>query len=153
TRYAELDAIQADVAELEARRNPNEAEVIERAEAARAQAQESAEALEGALSQVERRAGPPSESLKQLFRKVARAIHPDLAEDEAARAKRQQLMAAANHAYETGDETRLVAILTEWEESPEAVAGHGAAADLLRAIRQIAGAQERIETIARELAD
>lgn len=151
-RYTELDAIEAEIAELELCREPGSAELVERAEAARARAQESEEALETGRSLPQRRAGPPPESLKKLFRKVARVIHPDLAEDDAARARRQDLMAAANLAFETGDELRLSVLLREWEESPEAVAGHGLAADLLRAIRRIAHAEERLTAVEQEIA-
>ncbi len=45
----------------------------------------------------------PSESLKQLYRQIAKKIHPDLATDEAERVRRQDLMAAVNQAYEDGD--------------------------------------------------
>ncbi len=149
-RYAELDTLRAEIAEIEARLAPGDVELLERAEEARAQAQQTLDALEGAQDP----SAPPitmSESLKKLFRQVARVIHPDLAEDEESRAKRQELMAAANRAYETGDETRLAAILQEWEESPEAVSGQSAAADLLRAIRQIARVQERTRSREREI--
>src|SRR5205823_5034846 len=56
-RYAELDATEADIAEIEAQREPENAELMERAEAARARAQESAEALDAGRSLPERRAG------------------------------------------------------------------------------------------------
>ena len=45
--------------------------------------------------------------MKRLYREVAKRIHPDLTSDRADRAKRQQLMAEANEAYERGDEARL----------------------------------------------
>lgn len=151
-QYAALDLFDAELAELRAALAPANIELLEQAEAARARAQESAEAIEGTRAVSSRRAGPPSESLKQLFRKVARVIHPDHAEDEVARAKRQQLMAAANRAYETGDESQLAALLREWEDSPEAVTGHTPAAELLRAVRQVARVQERIDAVERELA-
>jgi hypothetical protein len=41
-------------------------------------------------------------------------------------------MAEANAAYEKGDETRLHAILQEWESSSEAVKGDGVVAELVR---------------------
>ena len=46
----------------------------------------------------------PSDSLKKLYREVAKRVHPDLATDEEERTKRQDLMAAANQAYEEGNE-------------------------------------------------
>jgi hypothetical protein len=150
-RYAELDEIEAEVAEAASHRNPEDLDLYERAEAARARAHESADALGSARAPVEERLGPPPESLKQLFRQIARLIHPDLAEDDRTRAKREELMAAANRAYRTGKEEELAAILRDWEESPEAVAGHDAAAELLRAVRQVAHVQERIETLDRQI--
>jgi hypothetical protein len=151
-RYAELDEIEADIAEIEAALAPGSVELLERAEEARARAQESADALDAGRALPERGPGPPSESLKKLFRKIARVIHPDLAENEEARAKRQMLMAAANRAYVTGDEDQLASLLKEWEESPEAVVGQGPVAELLRAIRQIARVRERLEGLAGEIA-
>jgi chromosome segregation ATPase len=56
-------------------------------------------------------------------------------------------MAEANRAYEEGDEERLRVILQEWESSPEAVKGEGAGADLVRVIRKIAQAEERLRAI------
>jgi hypothetical protein len=150
-RYAELDALEAEVAERQARRDPENLELVERAEQARARAQESEEALE-ARPLANPRRGVPSASLKRLFRQIARVIHPDLAEDEEVRTRRQMLMAAANRAYETGDEAQLASILKEWEESSEAVVGHGSAAELLRAIRQIARVRERIAVLDGEIA-
>jgi hypothetical protein len=150
-RYAELDAFEAEIAEIEAQREPSNLDLLARAEEARARAQESADAFEG-RALAEQRPGPPSESLKQLFRRVARLIHPDLAEDEATRARRQELMTAANRAYETGDETQLASLLRQWEESPESVTGHNPAAELLRAVRQIARMRERIDAIDQEIA-
>ena len=61
-------------------------------------------------------------------------------------------MAEANDAYAIGDETRLQAILHEWDTSPEAVKGDGVAAELLRAIRKIAQVEDRLRVIEAELA-
>jgi DnaJ-domain-containing protein 1 len=95
----------------------------------------------------------PSESLKKLYREVAKRIHPDLATDEEERQRRQNLMAEANQAYEDGDDERLRAILHGWESSPESVKGEGAAAELIRTIRKIAQSQERLKTIQEEIED
>jgi DnaJ-domain-containing protein 1 len=93
----------------------------------------------------------PSESLKKLYREVAKRIHPDLATDEEERQRRQHLMAEANQAYEDGDEERLRAILHGWESSPELVKGEGVAAELIRTIRKIVQSQERLKTIQQEI--
>ncbi|WP_299489292.1 J domain-containing protein [Acaryochloris sp. IP29b_bin.137] len=93
----------------------------------------------------------PSVQLKQLYREVAKRIHPDLATDPKERERREQLMALVNRAYESGDEAQLRAILQDWESSPDSVQGEGATADLIRTIRQIAQSQERLQSIEAKL--
>jgi DnaJ-domain-containing protein 1 len=93
----------------------------------------------------------PSDHLKQLYREVAKRIHPDLATDPEEQAKRADLMAAANRAYEQGDEQRLQTILNNWELSPESVAGQGTEAELIRTIRKIAQSQHRLTLIEQKL--
>ena len=61
-------------------------------------------------------------------------------------------MAEANGAYEKGDETRLHAILQEWESSPEAVKGDGLGVELVRVIRKVEQVEERLRVIADEIA-
>jgi DnaJ-domain-containing protein 1 len=92
----------------------------------------------------------PSDSLKKLYREVAKQVHPDLATDEADRARRQELMAAANQAYEEADEERLKEILHKWQSSPESVKGEGIGAELIRLLRQIAQSGERLKAIEQE---
>lgn len=62
-------------------------------------------------------------------------------------------MAAANLAYERGDETRLRALLEDWESSPESVEGEGIAADLIRTIRKIHQARRRLPLVEAEILD
>jgi DnaJ-domain-containing protein 1 len=92
----------------------------------------------------------PSDSLKKLYREVAKKIHPDLATDETERLRRQELMAEANTAYEAGDEERLRSILNTWEISPESAQGEGIAVALIRVIRKIAQVQNRLRGIEEE---
>lgn len=90
---------------------------------------------------------PAQKSLKSLYREVAKAIHPDLASDDEQRLRRQELMAVANSAYETGDRTVLEEILHEWEQGPEMVSGVDIAMELVRVIRQIARAQQNMYAV------
>lgn len=81
-----------------------------------------------------------SDAVRKLFRDVAKSIHPDLARDDDARARRHALMVAANRAYALGDEEQLRVILQAWERSPDAVSGsdvHALAARLERRLAQI----------------
>jgi hypothetical protein len=94
-----------------------------------------------------------SEDAKRLFRQLARLIHPDLAGDPQERERRTNLMVAANDAYEQGDVAALERLLEDWQASPEAVTGSGAAADLERTLRRIAQAEAGMRHIDEELAE
>lgn len=151
-KYSELDEIQAQIAEAKMRIMPSDRRTQEEAVRARARAEASSDAT---ASEIARKVEEfkPSENLKNLYREVAKRIHPDLAENEIELLRRQQLMAEANSAYEEGDETRLRAILTEWENSPEAVKGDSPGSKLVRVIRKIAQAEARLSAIDSETAE
>ena len=107
-RYAELDEVEAEIADRLARSSPQDQEMRMRAAQARDRAKESAH--ESKI--VQKTAGraekfKPSDDLKKLYRDVAKAIHPDLATDDEDRARRQRFMAEANQAYEEGNAIRL----------------------------------------------
>lgn len=97
-------------------------------------------------------AGVP-DGLKQMFRNVAKALHPDLAMDAPARDRRQSLMAEANRAYAERDAERLRLILRSWEESPEAVDASHPYGERLRAERRIAQIEQRLMQIDVEFAE
>ncbi len=147
-RYAELDEVAAQIADLLSRSSPQDQKMHMRAAEARDQANESAhesKMIQETAGQAEK--FKPSDALKKLYRDVAKSIHPDLATDDDDRARRQRFMAEANQAYEEGNEIRLGEILHEWESSPDAIKGEGVAAELIRVIRKIAQVQERLRTI------
>jgi len=91
-----------------------------------------------------------SDTVRRLFRDVAKAIHPDLAGDAAARDRRHALMVEANRAYALGDEDRLRFILESWERSPQAVQGGDAEAMRLRLQRRIGQIEDQIDMIVRD---
>lgn len=93
-----------------------------------------------------------SDAVRKLFRDVAKAIHPDLARDEAARDRHHALMVEANRAYALGDEEELRRILRAWERSPEAVRGSDPEAVRVRLVRRITQLEEQIGQLADELA-
>lgn len=150
-RYTKLDEIEAQIAEALARLNPKDSKAKKQAAEARTKAQESTQTTDNIQEPKQQNQFKPSESLKKLYREVAKRIHPDLATDEEERTRRQHLMAEANRAYKEGDEERLEAILREWESSPESVKGEGTGTDLVRAIRKIAQVEERLRTIEVEI--
>jgi hypothetical protein len=150
-RYAQLDKLEAEIAELFASRAPENREAQERAQQSRAQARESSEAAGQAESFGETEDFIPSDTLKRLYHEIARRMHPDMADDPEERKRRESIMAEATNAYERGDEARLRQILAEWESSPESVKGEGAGADLVRVIRKMAQVERRLQAIATQI--
>lgn len=148
-RYAELDEIAALLAEAEARRHPQDDQFQHRAR----EAQERARSSTGAAEETN---GPddfkPTRALRDLYRQVAKCVHPDLAANGQECPRRNRLMVEANRAYGEGDEESLRAILNEWQSAPESVKGEGTGADLVRVIRQIAQVRRRLEEIERDTA-
>jgi hypothetical protein len=157
--HAELDRLEARIAEHDARLRPRDAAYQARAQEARARAAESAGALgaDSADGSADATAGmtgfSPTESLKRLYREAALRVHPDLAADPADRPRRERFMMRVIEAYRAGDEARLRQILLEWERSPEAVQGEGAGADLVRLIRRVAQVRERVAAAEAALSD
>lgn len=93
---------------------------------------------------------PPDTSsmnIKSLYRGVAKAVHPDLASDESDRLRRQELMAFANQAYESGDRKSLEELFRDWEAGTGTVSGMDVASELVRVIRQIARMQQNIHAV------
>jgi len=151
-KLAQLDGIEAQIAEIIARLDPKNEEVKKEADRRRTQAQESADAT-GSIAAEEYEAEPfkPSEDLKQLYRDLAKKVHPDLAPDEQARERRHRFMQEVNQAYSERNEDRLRSLLNEWENRPDSVSGEGTGAELIRIIRQIARVHNRIEAISQEV--
>lgn len=89
-------------------------------------------------------------SLKSLYRGVAKAVHPDLASDEADRRRRQELMALANEAYQTGNRQVLSDLLSEWEQTPVYSSDLDIAMELVRVIRQISLVEQNIHAMIRQ---
>jgi hypothetical protein len=157
SRYAELDELEARLAETLAKRNPNDEMARYRAEAARKQADATSHAKrepEQPVDTAELLHFEPSDELKQLYRSGAKRIHPDLAplgtsaeENE----RRTAAMASFSDAYVRGDETAMRIILAEWDARPEMVEGADVAAELVRVIRQIAQVERRLEAVRVEL--
>jgi hypothetical protein len=144
--YAELDSVEAEIARLLADRfdkdQPAAKAATARAKEAEARARDSASEADNAEAQ----AAPqvePTPSLKALYRKVAKAVHPDLAGDDVERARRTALMAAASKAYALGDEQALRRIFEGETARPEAVIGEHVGSRLVRVLRKIAQVQAR----------
>jgi hypothetical protein len=93
-----------------------------------------------------------TDAVRKLFRDVAKAVHPDLADSEHARQRRHTLMIEANRAYARGDERRLRAILHTWESGPVALPVSDADAVRLQLLRRLAQIQAELEACDGDLA-
>jgi hypothetical protein len=149
TKYAELDEVNARIAEQIARQHVGDRQREGAAQQARKQADDSRFAADAVASGEQRTL--PSKELKSLYREVAKRVHPDLSSDPEDRKTRQRLMAEANRAYEMGDIARLKQILEEYDTCPEAVQGEGVGAELIRVIRKINQVKRRLTEIVYEL--
>lgn len=60
----------------------------------------------------------PSEEVRRLYRELVRQAHPDLAQDEAERERRDAFIARVNAAYGRGEEQVLRELAQEWAAGP-----------------------------------
>ncbi|NKI41068.1 hypothetical protein [Streptomyces physcomitrii] len=60
----------------------------------------------------------PSEEARRLYRELARKAHPDLAQEEAERKRRDEFITRVNAAYARGDEALLRELSAEWAAGP-----------------------------------
>ena len=96
-KFAEIDELEAEIAEALSRRSPSDGTARKQAAGARAKATESAQAT-SALVLADSVEFKPSDDLRSLFREIAKRIHPDLATDDTDRAKRH-----GTHSYHSQD--------------------------------------------------
>jgi hypothetical protein len=60
----------------------------------------------------------PSDEARKLYRELARKAHPDLAQEDAERARREEFITRVNAAYARGDEPLLRELAEEWAKGP-----------------------------------
>lgn len=60
----------------------------------------------------------PSDEARQLYRELVRKAHPDLAQDDDERSRRDEFIARVNAAYSRGDEALLRELSEEWAAGP-----------------------------------
>lgn len=150
-RYMQLDEVRARIAEARSRLRPWDQHARKEAEEAAEQARASAKDASSAAEADAVHKFTPSDDLKKLYREMARMMHPDLATDEQERQRRHNFMVTLNLAYEQGDEARMRDILQKWQTTPQSVRPGSIGDELVRVIRQIAQAEERIAAIDEEI--
>jgi predicted nucleic acid-binding Zn-ribbon protein len=146
--YAELDDWRARIAELRVELEDSEG-TRERAHRAREEARNSYDVAHGTASKSPEFQVTPE--LRNLFRDVAKRVHPDFATDSEDERRRTRAMVRANEAYSRGDVDALRRILDEFVGISEEIPGENIGAELVRIIRQIAHARRRLAAIEEEL--
>lgn len=150
--YAEFDEIEAQIAEEEFKLVPDDEEIKKRAEELRRRAEESAARAAEDAERANFRHDPTPEA-KKAYHELARAIHPDLALDADEKEKRHVMMAELNDAYSRGDQKKLNKLVADMRQSPEMVRGDSVGDELIRTIRMIYQANQRLRELAAEEAD
>ncbi|MGW1147631.1 hypothetical protein ACWD6I_21860 [Streptomyces sp. NPDC002454] len=94
----------------------------------------------------------PSEAARKLFRELARKAHPDLAQDETERQRREEFITRVNAAYSRGDEALLRELSEEWAAGPAPAEWRPTRTEELYArLEWLSRRKELLAVVAREL--
>jgi hypothetical protein len=168
--YARLEELDAEIAEARAART-GDAEDIRRAHEARARVMPmpgveelfhgwmDSEGLfpEAQAMLTDQPVRPPqrvrpSEEARKLYRELVRRAHPDLAQDEGERKRRDEFIARVNIAYARGDEALLRELSEEWAAGPVAEERPPSRSEELYArLEWLSQRKELLTLVAREL--
>ena len=146
--YADLDEIDAQIAEEEYKLVPDDEEIKKKAEELRRKAEESA--ANAANEESGSFKFNPTPEAKKAYHNLARIIHPDLALDAKEKEKRHGLMARLNEAYSAGDQKQLNKLVEDFKNSPDVVKGDSVGDDIVRAIRQVFQIKRRLNELREE---
>ncbi|MEU3402492.1 J domain-containing protein [Streptomyces sp. NPDC006670] len=96
----------------------------------------------------------PSEEVRRLYRELVRRAHPDLAQDEAERTRRDAFIARVNAAYGRGEEQLLRELAEEWDAGPVPQAPAPSESEELYArLEWLSQRKELLSMVAKELED
>ncbi|MYT70142.1 hypothetical protein GTY60_10720 [Streptomyces sp. SID8367] len=94
----------------------------------------------------------PSEEARKLYRELARKAHPDLAQDDRERERRDEFISRVNAAYARGDEPLLRELAEEWAAGPVPPEREPSPSEELYArLDWLARRKELLTAVAREL--
>lgn len=168
--YARLDELDAQIAEAKAART-GDPEDVRQAHEARARVMPmpgveelfhgwmDAEGLfpEAAAMLTDQPVQPPqrvrpSDEARKLFRELVRKAHPDLAQDDVERVRRDEFISRVNAAYSRGDEPLLRELAEEWAAGPAPVEWRPTRSEELYVrLEWLAQRKELLTLVAREL--
>lgn len=168
--YTRLDELDAHIAEIRAARS-GDPEDLRKADEARARVMPmpgveelfhgwmDSEGLfpEAAAMLTEQPVRPPqrvrpSDEARKLYRELARKAHPDLAQEDTERARREEFITRVNAAYSRGDEPLLRELAEEWAAGPKLPEqGPTPSEELYARLEWLAQRKELLSVVAREL--
>ncbi|WP_052030355.1 hypothetical protein [Streptomyces sp. PCS3-D2] len=94
----------------------------------------------------------PSEEVRRLYRELVRQAHPDLAQEEGERERRDAFIARVNAAYGRSDEGLLRELAEEWAAGPAPeAAAPGESEELYARLEWLARRKELLSLVAKEL--
>ncbi|MER6421636.1 J domain-containing protein [Streptomyces sp. NPDC001137] len=94
----------------------------------------------------------PSDEARKLYRELARKAHPDLAQDDTERARREEFITRVNAAYARGDELLLRELAEEWAKGPAPQErGPSRSEELYARLEWLAQRKELLTLVAKEL--
>ncbi|WNI23735.1 hypothetical protein [Streptomyces sp. ITFR-16] len=94
----------------------------------------------------------PTEEARKLYRELVRKAHPDLAQDEEERTRRDEFITRVNAAYGRGDEALLKELAEEWAAGPVAPEARlGEADELYARLNWLTQRKELLTELAQEL--
>ncbi|MEU5399598.1 hypothetical protein ABZ348_09890 [Streptomyces sp. NPDC005963] len=94
----------------------------------------------------------PSEEARKLYRELARKAHPDLAQDEPERERREEFITRVNAAYALGDADALRTLSEEWDAGPVPAEERPSEAEELYArLEWLSQRKELLAAVAKEL--
>ncbi|MFE7230320.1 hypothetical protein ACWCRF_06150 [Streptomyces sp. NPDC002405] len=96
----------------------------------------------------------PSEEARRLYRELARKAHPDLAQEDDERKRREEFLTRVNAAYARGDEDALRELGAEWAAGPKLKEqGPSRSEELYARLEWLARRKELLTVVARGLED
>ncbi|MFE9562563.1 J domain-containing protein [Streptomyces sp. NPDC006487] len=94
----------------------------------------------------------PSEEVRRLYRELVRQAHPDLAQDEAERERRDAFIVRVNAAYGRGEEQALRELAQEWAAGPAPAEPRlSESEELYERLEWLSRRKELLSVVAREL--
>ncbi|MGQ3551472.1 J domain-containing protein, partial [Streptomyces rochei] len=93
----------------------------------------------------------PGEEARRLYRDLARKVHPDLAQEEDERVRREAFLTRVNAAYARGDEAQLRELAEEWAAGPVPQRRPSPAEELYARLEWLDRRKEMLTLLAKEL--